>query len=280
LFGNYGEKGFLALKEAGLDELLPEIVSNSRKLSAVCTKISIEQARRNPGVYGYHYHCALRVTHNRGFIDDLGLHTDPQFSELPFSNGNTALLMDRDYRNRNFIEGQPVNLNIYLSHFGKNEIKDAVLIWYLRDDEKVLQTGRVKKLNFPQGENGLLQEFKFNAPAGVGKFTLHIQLEAGGVELARNKWDFWRFPFPSKVSPVNVAIRAVDKQWEYDMKSYFPDLRRLDDIKSAYFGISPIKNSDKKSILFSQFVNCIISDQWTDDLYKYVEQGGTVLLFD
>lgn len=280
LYGNYGEKGLLALKKAGLERFLPEIVLNSRKLSAVCTKISIEQARRQPEVYGYHYHCALRVTHNRGFIDDLGYHVDPQFSELPFSNGNTALLMDRDYRNRTFTEGQPVNLNIYLSHFGENEIKNAILTWSLMDGKKTIQTGRFKKLNFPQGEYGLLQKLKFNAPAGLGKFTLHVQLEAGDVELAKNKWDFWRFPFPSKMSPANVAIKAVDKQWEYDMKSYFPDLRRFDDIKSAYFGINRLSNSVKDSILSSHFVNFIIADQWTDDLNQYVKRGGTVLLFD
>ena len=280
LRGNYGERGLVALKEAGIDHLLPKVVLNSRNLSAVCTKIVVEQARRQPGVFGYQYHCALRVGANRGFIDDLGFHTDPQFADFPLSNGNTALLIDRDFRHRTLTEGEPVSINIHLSHFGEKPITDATLIWSLKDGDDIIQTGRVKGLNFSRGKNGFLQQLQFIAPKGLGKFTLHVNLKSGGRELTRNNWDLWRFPHPNCSSPKNILITASDTRWEYDMMAKFPNIRRMNDFKSAYLGLRQSEDSAKYAILTSGLIKGIISDQWNEDLAGFVKSGGTVMLFD
>ena len=282
LRGNYGEMGVVALKEAGIEELLPDVVENSRRLSAACTKILLEQPRRQPGVQGYQYHCAFRVGCNRGFMDDLACHTDPQFADLPLSNGDTALLMDRDFRHRAMTIGEPVELGVYLSHFGHREIADAVLTWSIEDGGKMLENGHVPGLSFSRGKNGLLRKVRFITPDGLGKFTLHMKLESDGKEVASNHWDFWRFPHPLRALSENILITADDFRWEDDMMAHFPTLRRVDDFTDAYFGVTLSRKStdEKRSVLKSGSVQAIISDKWTDRLADFVESGGTVLLFD
>lgn len=282
LRGNYGEMGIIALRDAGIEGLHANVLENSRKLSAACTKILFEEPRRQPGLQGYQYHCAMRVGANRGFIDDFGYRADPQFADLPLSNGDTALLIDRDFRNRAMTTGEPVELGVHLSHFGTMDIANGTLSWSLEIDGKPAESGSTCDLEFEHGKNALLQKIQFITPAGLGKFTLRIKLESDDNEVATNNWDFWRFPYPRRLLSEKVMSEAEDFRWEDDMIAHFPALRRVEDFLDAHFGLKCWKksNEEKANALTSGRVKAIISDQWSDRVSSYVEAGGTAILFD
>lgn len=291
LCGNYGEMGRVALREAGIEACLPDIVENSRRLSAACTKIALEQVRRRPGVQGYQYHCSMRVGRNRGFIDDLGCHTDPQFANLPLANGDTALMIDLDFRRRSLTNDEPVELGVYLSHFGPADVARATLHWSIEADGTRLDGGRAGDLHFARGANGLLARLDFITPEGLGKFTMCLTLVDGDGEIARNRWEFWRFPQPRRTCAETVATLVADTRWEDDLLAHYPTLRRLDDILIAHLGVMAKQWCAKDGrfappppayarLARDARIRTVIADRWTESLAAFAGDGGTVLLLD
>lgn len=277
LRGNYGEMGLAALKDAGIEHLIDDVLVNSRKLSAACTKVALEAPRRLPRMQGYQYHCAFRVGNNRGFIDDFGHKIDPQFTELVNSNGDVALLIDRDFRWRSLQAGNIEQISFYLSHFGKRDIANAILDWKIVRNGELLESGDIEDISFTRGRNDVLGKIEFTVPLGKGKFQLKAALREDNKVIAQNNWDFWSFPQPFRKLSDKTVIAAKDFQWEFDMLTHFPVLRREDDFTSVYAGGG---NTDKTKGLKSGYLTTVISDQWTDMLNDYVSNGGTAVLLD
>jgi len=280
LTGDYGEVGRRALADAGLEHLLPRVVRHSRRLSAVCWKMVTEQARRQPGVSGYHIHCAQRVGANRGMADDLGLRIDPEFLDFVKSNGPTALLVDRDFRGRTLCAGEPLSLAVHLSHFGPDDLADARLHWRLLEQGHTWKDGTVEGLSFARGRNGPLCRLTMAAPAGLGKLTLQVRLDTPAGPVTDNAWDFWRFPHPTHRLADAVLTDADDARWELDVMAHFPTLCRLDDAVTARRGVNVSRFNEPTDYLTEYPPTAVIADRWTDALRDYTAAGGTVLLLD
>lgn len=279
LTGNYGVMGRAALKDAGIDHLLPEIVDHSRKLSTACTKIAMEASRRLPGMQGYQYHCAFRVGNNRGFIDDLAVGSDPQFRELPESNGDVALLIDRDFRGRVMVAGVTADVNVYLSHFGHEDLSGATLSWEIVQDGKSLYVEKVEGISLKRGQNAPLCRIAFRSPEVTGRFLLRTVLTQRGQVVARNRWSFWSFVQTAAWNDWNAVLDMEDFQFAYDLMTLEPSLYRMNEFLSVYGGLksSQLKAADS---LKAAGISTVIADHWNDELAAFVRSGGNVVLLD
>jgi hypothetical protein len=284
LKGNYGAMGRIALKEAGLESLLPRIVRHSRALAAVCNRLAIEEARRQPGVTGYHILSAFRLNCNRGMVDDLARHVDPEFQDYPAVNGPTALLIDRTYRGRTLTAGQDVALTVHLSHFGAAPVVRGRLRWRVENGAgAALAEGVLGGLEFPRGRNGPLAAMAFRAPDGTGRISLTAELAGGGKVLARNRWDFWHFAAPDGGCPEPVLCDAAAPGWDLDVMAAYPAVRRLDDFVSVWKGDRLCKASTGREgaeYLATHPVRALIADHWDDGFAAYARRGGSVLLLN
>ena len=283
LKGNYGAMARIALEEAGLLRLEKRIVHNSRALAAICHKTAIEEARRQPGISGYHVLSAFRLDLNRGMTDNFGRHIDPEFRDYPLAQAPVALLIDRGFRGRTLSAGQPVTVTFHLSHFGSERVTNGRLHWRLENRRGTLATGTVTGLDFPRGRNGPLATICFRAPAGTGRMTLAGELRCGRRRVAHNHWDFWHFEPADGSWPDGVLCAAAAPGWDLDLMAVCPTVRRLDDCVSVWKGDRLCKRStgrEAAEYLLRHFVPALITDHWNEDVAAYTQRGGVTLLLD
>jgi beta-galactosidase len=284
LKGNYGAMGRIALEEAGLSDLLPRAIRNSRALAAVCNKIALEDARRLPRVTGYHLLSAFRLNGNRGMVDDLARRIDPEAAEFIHVNAPTALVLDRGFQGRTVVTGQTVNVTLHLSHFGPIPIEEGRLSWSVtRSGGVVVSEGVVDGFAFPRGCNGPLTGVTFRVPDTTGQLTFSAELRAGGRTLATNRWDFWAFAWPDGHGPARLLCDVEARGVDLDLMAACMGIRRLDDAVSMRRGDRICKtptDHDALDYLAACPPAAVVADRWTAALAAYVEAGGSALLFD
>ncbi len=277
---NVGGAGKIALEQAGMGHLLKKVIDYSRRLSATCSKIMIEQLRREPNIAGYHWHCALRVGVNRGMADDLGYKIDPQFKNFIKANQPTTLLIDRDFRGRTLYENQNITIDLHISHFSKEEIKNSSIEWSITSKNKSIEKHLIKNIHLKPGTTQKLFQINFTAPKGRGKLTLYAKLIANKKIIADNLWDFWYFPSPRQKLRKDIVIDTTDSQWERDLQAYFPTLLKLDDVFTTYYGVKTHLADLTKFLTTTNLIHAVISDRWSDYLQEYIKNGGNAILVD
>ena len=282
--GKYGGMGLVALEQAGMGHLLGKVVRNSRRLAAICQKIVLEEARKPYGVSGYHIHCAFRIGQNRGMADDLGKRIDPEFSDYHLSNGATALLIDRNFRGYTMTAGEPIEIEIFLSHFGDRDIVGGELLWTFEKNGIQIDSGEMKDVCFKRGKNGYLYTITTKAPEGPCKAVLKTVLINNGQTTAKNSWEFWSFPHPSHVLNRGIYSSFLDESRELDLMACYPQLCRLHDAMTTRYGVL-VWSKDKDEYNIGRYLSeytptAVISDEWKIEHEEYVRSGGTLFLMD
>jgi hypothetical protein len=283
LKGNYGAMGRIALEEAGLEHLLPQVLHNSRALAAVCNRIAIEDARRLPGVTGYHVLSAFRLNGNRGMADDLGRHIDPEFHDYARVNAPTALLLDRGFQGRTVVTGQTVTATLHLSHFGPAPIVQGQLRWRVTCAGRVLTEGATAGLAFPRGSNGPLVTISFRAPDATGLLSLAAELCAHGGVRVGNEWSFWSFTCADGHGLDRILCDVQAPGLDLDLMANGAGIRRLDDAISMWRGDRICKTPhdyDARDYVIAHPPAALIADRWSEALAAYVDRGGSALLID
>ncbi|MDD3154959.1 MAG: glycoside hydrolase family 2 TIM barrel-domain containing protein [Victivallaceae bacterium] len=277
--GNYGAMAAAALRDVNLEKILPDVGVNARKLSAVCTKIALESARRQHNVQGYFYHAVEHVGYNKGFLDDFGTKIPDEFSRLAWSNADTAILIDRDYRGRSAAAESRQTMSFFLSHFGKESIADGTLLWSAGGGSQ----GMIPIPEFPAGRNRFVGKIVFRVPARPGKYRIAAKLvNAAGEVLARNEWEFWSVTRPNRSAGDDVLLDLNDFRFEEEVLELFPNLRRVDDFVSAWEGVVLGKGTvgTELAALQAGEIQTIVTDHWSELTEEFAKAGGFVVCID
>ena len=199
------------LESKGMLNKAPLYFKNSSEWQRRIRKYCFEQVRNSDLISGYDFLGPID-THWHTFGYDVGMMNE--FYELKpgeternvlMYNSPTVLLSDLS-KKRNYCAGEKFNCKISVSHYGKGNVKDAVLEAKLLLDGEVAerQTVTVKEI-----ENGKVAEIfdfsctlpKTDTPKAM---TLYISLISDGI-FAENEWELYIFP-EKKYTEENITV--------------------------------------------------------------------------
>ncbi len=246
-------------RDKGFYDLLPVFVKNSEKLQALERKIGLEKARRARGVCGYELFLGKDTGWAiEGLWDDFGDPKNVSAAEFLRTNGETVLLIDKDYYYRNYWAGEKIAVDLWLSHFGHAPLSQARINWSLTaDGGKVLDSGRLDLPEFPCYATEKIALLKIY-PAGVSRSTravLRVELQAGKLRID-NEWNFWIFAR-------DLVPRPAGRVANIGIHSYYYDL--------DFF----VKKSPADSL---EGFDCVVTNTLNRNLIEYLRSGGKALL--
>ncbi|MCK4629335.1 MAG: hypothetical protein KAT56_10045, partial [Sedimentisphaerales bacterium] len=178
----------------------------------------VETARKTHRVAGYdmlgandnHWH---RTGYGCGLMNEFDeLKPGDSVDDVLAYNGPSVLLLD-EQRKRNLRAGQPFNVDLLVSWFGNEILKDATAEWYLQSDDgfvfccgeqavKPVEPGHIKKI--------MRVAFKVPDIEQPIKTQLHVRLSSPHYELS-NRWSYWIFPPVSVMDMENSDVMVVSE---------------------------------------------------------------------
>ena len=108
-----------------------------------------------------------------------------------------------------FRSGETMPLKFLFQHYGETPAEDAELAWSFVSEGRILASGRHALGNQAIGPTRQVAAQNLVVPPvpRACKATLGVSIRAnGGVEIARNGWDFWFFP---SETPTVASVRAA-----------------------------------------------------------------------
>lgn len=200
----------------GLDTQEEILRKASRAYQELCQRHALESLRRSPALCGYEMlqqSDCWRYENSNALLDsfDDPLHSNPEkFAQF---NADTALLVDLP--RRDFVRGEPMEIPVWISHYGDRPLDLRTLTIRIKDQEQVLveeqfaQGGRIEL-----GNTVLLNRVKLDCPEGGNPLqaTLEIVLQSG-QGIFSQQWDLWLFP---AVDPDVLESRSVIHELDED----------------------------------------------------------------
>ncbi|MCL4797726.1 MAG: hypothetical protein KJZ84_24390 [Bryobacteraceae bacterium] len=236
LFTGVLEPGWLHQKRAwidasGLSGLYDRYLRNSWKLQQLGRKYQIENARRLPEFTGYHYWLIVDFPGGTGegdsweegwfdyFWRPKGV-TPEQGQEL---NSPVLLLIDADVNHRTFWADAPRRIQVSLSNYGDQEIRNGMISWRLLDSGRALASGQLNGVNAPLGAvspAGAITLGPVPVPQ-ARKLELVLEVKAGSATYS-NRWNFWAFPRGRLLSQASLTV-ASQVRWS-NLRRFYPFL--------------------------------------------------------
>lgn len=263
-------------EKAGLSEYLGLFAQNTQKLQAACRKILIEQIRLNNDnicdmwnfhgmVYEGYQLCTFRDSGSFlwGVVDDYFGPKMVSPEEMRMYSGDTVLLWGTKWQSRLInVSGNRAWLpvTILCSHYGKEEIKDAVLIVTIEHQNRdILFTLKKEGIHQKNGSVKLLDSeiYHILKEMKTQKLTLKATLQYNGIS-TRNEWHLWIF------SP-NHSLEMNRPVYLHNLcTDLFLHLNRSYGLANADINTLPDDG-------------VVVSDTLDESLISYLERGGRAL---
>jgi len=253
------------LEEAGLSiQWGNDLIDSGRYLQRLWQKVGLESARLDPDCDGYIYWTMMDV----GYYSDQGLldqfwgvkKTTPRFFRR-FNSPTAVLAAHRQTPigadQRILAEGDTLQVDWWISHFGEAPLENAVLAWRVETDGRVLGRGRIEGVDAAVGDvkqvgAGSLAIEDIEKPV---KARLIAGLENTAVE---NSWDLWLFPPLGPWKDAGKGLAASGDVYSI--------------LKSRYPGLVPADESDAKDAAV------LITSRLNPAAIKALGEGRSVLL--
>lgn len=273
-----------ALADLGLQGLTPRLVDNSRRLSGICSRIIMEDARRQPYINGAVLWTFFRRTvSNAGLSDDMGVRADqPTAVFSDGCNAATALLIDRGFQQRCLTAGIPEHVKVTVSHFGKEPLESATIQWALstRDGTAVCQ-GELGPIDQRVGLTQAIGTIALVVPTQtpMAKLGLTVTLSQQGKALSQNAWDFWAFPMPDEDG--HEVVTSLADQRDYTaLKQTLPMAFPLSAVDSILTGCRVWRQERMTDTALRMSPTVLLGDRWDEQTRACYEAGIPVLLVD
>jgi hypothetical protein len=251
-------------KRRGLDSLLPTFVQNSETALAICRKEGIEFARLQPAASGFVLYMLLDMTWSvEGLLDDLGDPKDVAPADLLRSTADTVILFN-DHHRRCYRYGKEIDLDLWISHYGAQPIKQGRLAWQIAvGDQAVLRGERVVRCPCGSVASGCRESIALPEQAAAAQFTLSAKLvdEATGQVVNVNRWLLWGFPAAKRVDLGGQKVR-IDRPLP-GWKVTYPAM----DVLPADQSIR-----DELDLL-------VVTQAFTEPMIQYLAAGGRAIVF-
>jgi len=188
------------LEKKGLLKKAPLYFRNSSEWQRRIRKYCFEAVRRGKQIAGYDFLGPID-THWHTFGYDVGMMNE--FYELKpgetvrnvrMYNSPTVLLNDLS-RKTNFTVGEHLETNLYVSHYGRNDLFGAELTIRLSLEEEVIVRRNVRLERVENGKVSKLHQFVCDLPQiqKPGKMKLYVTLDGDGL-FVENEWELYLFP--------------------------------------------------------------------------------------
>lgn len=199
--GVYKPKNFEMFQEDLADhdmaDQAKDFLMASGKLQALCYKNEIEKALRTPNYNGYQL-LSLNDYPGQGtalvgvldaFWDEKGYITAKEFRR--FSNSTVPLLNVPRFV---YTNNETLTAAVQVAHFGKAPLKDAKVLWTIKDASGVtLAQGAFSPQTLPVANGIVIGDIKFDLNTIQKATKLNVDVSIEGTEFA-NDWSFWVYP--------------------------------------------------------------------------------------
>ncbi|OMF32128.1 hypothetical protein BK133_14855 [Paenibacillus sp. FSL H8-0548] len=248
------------------EERLPQFQKITGSLLMQSLKEAMERARRTPNLAGIQL-LDIRDFPGQGhattgildvFWDDKGIATA---EEVRAFNGETVLLMRSS--GRTFFAGEQAEIDLEVSHFGRELLNEAELSWSFTGESGVLNMEAVSIESIINGKTTKLPQIVFHMPEiGAEKISLSVKLTQSGREVCTNEWDFWVFPRPVWQEHKGKVLTNIN-----NVRTFLQDA-----VYSQQIGIHWL------SYRMAEETKLVIADRMSKELLQFMQDGGNVWL--
>jgi hypothetical protein len=280
---DFGRQARAGLEDLNLLGYERHFIDNSRKLSLICHKIVMEEARAQPAVSGYTIWTIFRKgSSNTGIIDDMGHKSDSQPELYRDSvNAPIAILIDRGFSGRTLAAGSLVRIRTFVSNFGKEPIRNATLIWSL-DGSNPPAKGEASGVTIPLGENKAAGVIAIEIPqmATPREAELKASLKYGNKTIALNSWNFWLFPSVDEIQDGLIVYDFKAELFEDMFLGEYPNAIRAEDFDSMTRGCRTWTKTDYRDAFEHTLPDILVTDHPGTCFSAALEYGIPVFCLD
>ncbi len=240
--------------------LLPLAAQNSQRLQYLEAKTKLERCRRdNPRIAGICHFTAMDFGLSpQGIIDEFyeTKYVEPETWRQ--TNGDTVILIDRNFADRILIGGEIFQTALSISDFSHPPLRNPELEWRLTEGKRCLASGKLAFRAKPFRTHPL-GKIEVVLPETAKPLTIKLQaMIIEGKRTFSNQWNFWIFPKGSKF-PESVGIYGRPKNtW----------LKKLENIPCFF----------PDNLFTGNMPPVIMTEIFDENMSKYVSKGGRVLL--
>lgn len=208
--------------EMGMLENAPTYYRNSCRWMKNLMKFGLEKARRCSSIAGYDFLGATDCHWHRsgyavGVMNEFyELKAGFTTRELQQFNGESIIVSNAGHERSMFVK-ERVNVELFASLYGGEELKNGTLFWSLVDDKNRVRLSGTRKVgDIREGVLTGMGEISIGLDEvqGVGEH-LKLQVELrGGIYNISNEWDYWVFQKPEKSEKVRVTDKITPQDLE------------------------------------------------------------------
>ena len=210
-----------AARKYSMHRLLPQMAEASQRLQYVEARTKMENCRRDhPRLAGICHFNAMDIGLSpQGVVDEFYDKKRVDADTWRRTNGDTVVLIDRDFDDRVLVAGQALRCALWVSDFSHPPLERPVLEWKLTAGRKSLGAGRMTFRHRPF----------CTCPAG----SIHLRLPSAsrpvrlklratlreGKRTFANEWRVWLFPAESRLPNAVVMYGAARHTWLCTVRS-------------------------------------------------------------
>ena len=210
-----------AAARCGMNDLLPTIAANSQRLQYIEARGKMEACRRdNARLAGIcHFNAMDAGLSPQGVVDEFYDRKHVDADTWRRTNGDTVMMIGRDFGERVLACGDTVEANLFVSDFSHQAFRRPVVEWQWLVRRRVAASGRVRFAHKPFRvcRAGRVR-FKTPDLSKPTVATLRATLREGNRSVA-NEWTFWVFPSAATLPTGVMAYRTPEDGWLSTLKT-------------------------------------------------------------
>ncbi|WP_181150915.1 sugar-binding domain-containing protein [Paenibacillus sp. PCH8] len=193
------------------------------------------------------------------FWEDKGITTPAEFRRF---NADVVLLLSCN--ERTFYAGEPMHVDVRISHYGKEPLENAFIQWRFIRDDVILTEGEWRTGDVQRGSVMSLGSIVAMAPrGGAAAFRIEAELRSGDSQnVATNVWHGWSFPLYQTHPGSNRIWNTME-----ELKPFLGEAH--DDCVDHIDGYHLLKNRE---------IDSVVVRSLTPNVLDYLVNGGTVWL--
>jgi hypothetical protein len=207
------ERALAYVKEHSLEAVYPRLYRSSLAMRADAQKQYLEAARATDSNAGYSFWLGIDFPESpegcwdEGILNELWEPKPGLTNGLTDLTGPTVLVTTAGIEARSFYSDQDKVVGLRVSHYGKQPLENARVLWRLKEDETLLRQGELPAISCGLGQVISAGEVTLPALASeVPRFlTLACELRQGTDRIAKNAWEFYAYPRIPRGAPLAGA---------------------------------------------------------------------------
>ncbi|HUT74634.1 MAG TPA: glycoside hydrolase family 2 TIM barrel-domain containing protein [Armatimonadota bacterium] len=248
-----------AARRHGLQRLLPQMAEASHRLQYVEARAKMEACRRDhPRLAGIcHFSAADFGYSPQGIVDEFYDRKLVSAETWSRTNGDTVIMMDRDFDDRVLVAGETFRCRLSVSDFSHPPLRAPQLEWQLLGGTRRLAAGTLEYRHRPF-RTCRASTISLTLPAVTRPLMLTLRAALReGRRRVDNEWNFWLFPEAEGRAAPAALYGPPGRSWLRTVRS----LPRISARRSA-----------------ARLPKVVLSSRLDERLAEHCREGGRVIL--